>query len=129
MFGSTFETGGVRVDVRSEFVPHRSSPKDRHYFFVYHVTISNVGDEPVKLVTRHWIITNGEGKVQEVRGPGVVGQTPRLLPGQSFEYSSACPLDTPVGVMQGSFQMVKDDGAGFDAKIAPFTLAEPMSLN
>lgn len=120
---STAIMRGVRVDVDVEYVPERSEPERNSYFFAYHVKISNEGDEPVQLLTRHWIITNAEGRVEEVKGPGVVGETPTIEPGESFEYSSFCPLNTPMGTMHGSYQMVTEDGDEFDAEIAPFTLA------
>jgi ApaG protein len=126
---SAATTQGIVVEVESEYVPERSDPARHAYFFIYHVTIRNEGDTPAQLITRHWIITNAEGRVQEVRGPGVVGYTPHLMPGQEFAYTSACPLDTPIGVMHGSFQLVRPDGQQFDAQIAPFTLAKPDVLN
>lgn len=122
-------TEGIRVQVSSLFIDERSSPEDDYYFFAYRIRISNVGDEPARLVSRHWVITDADGRVEEVEGPGVVGEQPRLEPGQSFEYTSACPLTTPVGAMQGTYQMVRDDGDSFDAVIAPFTLAMPNTLN
>lgn len=120
---------GIRVQVNSEYVPSRSSPREGQHFFIYRVLITNEGTRAAQLVSRHWIVTNAQGKVQEVRGAGVVGQTPRLEPGQSFEYTSACPLDTSVGSMHGSYQMVRDDGTGFEARIEAFTLASPLSIN
>lgn len=122
-------TRGVEIAVQPEYVPERSEPERDLYFFAYHVTIRNVGREPVQLLSRHWIITDGSGKTEEVRGPGVVGETPHLKPGESFQYSSACPLPTRVGTMHGSFQMVTDDGETFDARIAPFRLAVPGILH
>jgi len=122
-------TRGVRVRVRSAYVPDRSSPDDQFFFFAYRVRITNTGDVPVKLISRHWIITDGSGKVEEVKGPGVVGEQPLLTQGQSFEYTSACPLPTPVGSMHGTYQMLTAEGELFDAAIAPFTLAEPNALN
>jgi ApaG protein len=122
-------TRGVKVKVVSEFVPERSDPQNGEFFFAYHVTIENHGDEPVKLVSRHWIITDGMGKEQEVKGPGVVGKQPRLRPGEAFEYSSACPLTTQIGSMHGTYRMVTDGGESFEATIAPFTLAIPGALN
>jgi ApaG protein len=120
---STATTKGVRVDVESEFVPERSDPDQGTYFFAYHVRLTNEGDDTVRLVSRHWIITNAEGKTEEVRGPGVVGEQPTLEPGESFEYSSFCPLNTPIGTMHGTYQMVTKDGERFNVEIAPFTLA------
>jgi ApaG protein len=122
-------TRGIRIQIRSNFVPDKSSPRDRSFVFQYHVRITNVGSETVKLVSRQWIITSAEGEVEKVTGPGVVGVEPVLPPGGSFEYSSWCPLPTNVGSMQGSYQMLTADGEVFDAVIAPFTLAVPNALN
>lgn len=122
-------TRGIRVQVRSVFVPERSSPREQHYFFAYHVRISNEGGETAQLQSRHWIITNADGDEQEVRGPGVIGETPVLKPGEAFEYTSYCPLTTAVGTMQGSYTMTTPAGTTFDAEIAPFTLAMPNALN
>ena len=122
-------TRGIRVQVRSTYLSERSSPRESQYLFQYHVRISNVGDETAQLVSREWIITNAEGEVERVKGPGVVGEQPVLAPGGSFEYSSFCPLKTAVGSMHGAYQMVTDKGEQFDAVIAPFTLAVPNSLN
>jgi ApaG protein len=122
-------TRGVRVEVQSRYLPERSSPRDSHYFFTYRIRISNLGEETVQLVSRHWIITDGGGRVEEVQGPGVVGEQPVLEPGQSFEYSSFCPLPTPIGSMHGSYQMVTSGGSRFEAEIAPFSLAVPSALN
>jgi ApaG protein len=122
-------TRGIRIQVRSNFVPDKSSPRERSFVFQYHVRITNVGSETAKLVSRQWIITNAEGEVEKVTGPGVVGVEPVLPPGGSFEYSSWCPLSTNVGSMQGSYQMLTPDGEVFDAIIAPFTLAVPNALN
>jgi ApaG protein len=101
----------------------------RRYVFAYTVVIANEGSEPAQLRTRHWIITDGGGKVDEVRGPGVVGQQPNLRPGENFEYTSGCVLETPRGEMRGTYQMYRPDGRMFDALIAPFLLALPHSLN
>jgi|SRR5688572_23013742 ApaG protein len=113
----------------SEFLPDRSSPRQGQFLFAYTITISNNGDETAQLLSRHWIITDAEGEVQEVRGPGVVGEQPVLEPGTSFEYTSFCPLKTNVGTMQGSYTMVRPGGETFEAQIAPFTLAVPNALN
>jgi ApaG protein len=129
MFTSEVVTRGVRVRVESQFDPDRSEPSKNQWFFLYNVTISNEGTETVRLQTRHWIITDGTGKVEEVRGPGVVGKNPTLKPGESFEYTSGCPLPTSFGVMEGSYQMETEDGVKFDAKIAPFTLSEPYTVH
>jgi ApaG protein len=122
-------TNGIRVQVKAMFLPDRSSPRENQFHFAYHITISNVGSETAQLISRHWIITDADGDVQEVRGPGVVGEQPVLQPGASFEYTSFCPLKTNVGTMHGTYQMVRADGESFDARIAPFTLAVPNALN
>ena len=126
---SSTTTQGIRVDVRSRFLPERSSPRDGSYLFQYDVRISNVGSKTAQLISREWIITNADGEVETVRGPGVIGEQPVLPPGASFDYTSYCPLKTAVGSMQGSYQMVTGDGERFDAMIAPFTLAVPNALN
>ena len=122
-------TRGIRVQVRTAYLPQRSSPRESEYLFMYTIRISNVGSETAQLISREWIITNAEGEVERVKGPGVVGEQPVLPPGGSFEYTSYCPLKTPVGSMQGTYQMVTASGERFDAIIAPFTLAVPNSLN
>lgn len=129
MFTSESVTRGVRVQVASQYAPERSQPSSNQWFFLYTVTISNEGPETVQLLTRHWIITDGTGRAEEVRGPGVVGKQPTLAPGESFEYTSGCPLTTPFGVMEGTYQMVTATGEHFDAKIAPFTLSEPYTVH
>jgi ApaG protein len=126
---STALTEGIRVTVHSAYVPEQSAPKVQRYVFAYTVRIANEGAEPAQLRTRHWVITDGDGKVEEVRGPGVVGQQPYLRPGEHFEYTSGCVLQTPRGEMRGTYQMQRPDGSGFDATIAPFALALPYSLN
>jgi len=120
---------GIRVDVETSFVPEQSDPAKPRYVFSYTITIRNEGAAPARLLTRHWIITDANGNVQEVRGDGVVGEQPYLKPGQGFRYSSGVGIETPVGVMQGSYQMVADDGRHFDAPIAPFRLAIPGVLH
>ncbi len=115
----------IRVQVETAYVPEQSDPGRPRYVFSYTITIRNEGDTPARLLTRHWIITDANGKVQEVRGDGVVGEQPYLKPGQGFRYSSGAVIETPVGVMQGSYHMVADDGQRFDAPIAPFRLAMP----
>jgi ApaG protein len=122
-------TRGIRIEVQSTYMPERSAPSDAQYLFEYHVRISNVGDETAQLISREWIITNADGEVERVKGPGVVGEKPVLTPGTSFEYRSFCPLKTSVGSMQGSYQMVTANGDQFDAMISPFTLAVPNALN
>lgn len=122
-------TRGIRIRVRAQFVPEHSAPDEERYFFAYHVTIANEGKVATQLLSRHWIITDGAGQVREVKGAGVVGQQPTLRPGEAFEYTSACPLPTPVGSMYGTYEMLADSGDRFNARIAPFTLALPTALN
>jgi ApaG protein len=115
----------IRVDVETSYLEEQSDPRERKFVFSYTITLRNEGRLPAKLLTRHWVITDANGKVQEVRGDGVVGEQPHLKPGQGFRYSSGAMIETPVGAMQGSYQMVSDDGERFDAPIAPFRLAMP----
>jgi len=119
----------ISVDVDTRYVEDQSDPIEGRFVFAYTITIRNEGEVPAKLLARHWIITDANGKVQEVRGEGVVGEQPHLKPGQGFRYTSGAVLETPVGAMQGSYQMVSDDGERFDAPIAPFTLAMPGTLH
>ena len=126
---STALTNGIMVTVKSEYIPERSSLSSRQYAFAYTVRIENQGEETAQLRSRHWIITDGNGGVQEVRGDGVVGAQPVLRPGENFEYTSWCVLATPSGMMHGTYQMVTDRGQSFDADIAPFRLALPQTLN
>jgi ApaG protein len=128
-FSSETTTRGVRVHVEPEYDPQRSQPEQQQWFFLYTVTIENRGSETVQLLTRHWVITDGSGHVEEVRGPGVVGEQPVLAPGESFRYTSGCPLTTDAGKMEGSYQMITDGGQQFDADIAPFTLCVPGMIN
>ena len=129
MFTSEATTRGVRVRVESEYSPDRSQPDKNQWFFLYTVKISNESADTLQLLTRHWIITDGTGHVEEVRGPGVVGKQPTLTPGESFEYTSGCPLTTAFGIMEGSYQMISTDGERFDVRIAPFTLSEPYTVH
>ncbi len=122
---SSAVTRGVRVIVRAQYLPEQSSPPDDRYVFAYTVSISNEGEEAAQLRTRHWVITDGRGVIEEVRGDGVVGEQPNIRPGQTFQYTSGCVLTTPVGTMQGSYRMWLADGTFFDASIAPFSLASP----
>lgn len=122
-------TSGMRVAVRARFVPERSNPGDGEWLFEYTIKIANESDRSVQLLSRHWTITDGDGKVEEVRGPGVIGKQPIIGPGESFEYTSACPLTTSFGVMQGTYQMVASGGDHFDIAIAPFSLHEPYAIN
>jgi ApaG protein len=126
---STAITNGIRVTVSTVYVPSQSDPGARRYVFAYTVRIANEGAQAAQLRTRHWIITHGSGKVEEVRGPGVVGQQPLLRPGEHFEYTSGCVLETPRGSMRGTYQMHTPEGSMFDAEIAPFQLSMPHSLN
>jgi ApaG protein len=119
-------THGIRVTVQSLYLADQSSPADERYVYAYTVAISNEGQLTAQLRTRHWVITDGKGGVEEVRGDGVVGEQPTLEPGESFEYTSGCVLTTPVGEMHGSYRFVRDDGSYFDATIAPFSLSTPM---
>ena len=129
MFTSEAVTRGVRVHVESEYAPERSQPSQNQWFFLYTITITNESADTVQLLTRHWVITDGTGHVEEVRGPGVVGKQPTLATGQSFTYTSGCPLSTPFGMMEGTYQMLTEKGEQFDAKIAPFTLSEPYTVH
>ena len=119
-------TQGIRVVVQSMYLPDQSSPEDEQYTFAYTVAIANEGSAPAQLRTRHWVITDAKGDVRDVKGDGVVGKQPLLQPGEAFEYTSGCVLATPVGTMEGTYQMFRDDGSQFDAVIAPFTLASPL---
>lgn len=118
-------THQISISVQTNYVEDQSSPEEQQYVFAYTITIANTGTVSAKLLTRHWIITDANGHVQEVRGPGVVGEHPHLSPGEAFRYTSAAVLETPVGSMQGSYQMIGDDGITFDAPIPPFRLAVP----
>ena len=119
----------IRIDVSTNFVEEQSNPGEGRFVFAYTITIRNEGTKPARLVTRHWLITDANGKVQEVVGEGVVGEQPHLQPGQGFRYSSGAILETPVGSMQGKYHMVADDGEQLDAPIAPFRLAMPGVLH
>lgn len=122
-------TRGVRIQVASFYVEEKSEPQASYYFFAYRVRISNGGSETVQLMSREWIITDSDGNAEVVRGPGVVGEQPVLAPGASFDYTSFAPLRTPVGSMHGSYTMRLPDGETFDARIDPFTLEVPGSVN
>lgn len=115
----------ISVEVETSYVDEQSDPAERRYVFSYTITIRNEGAAAARLLTRHWIITDADGKVQEVRGDGVVGEQPHLKPGQGFRYSSGAVLETPVGAMEGSYGMVDDEGQHFDAPIRAFRLAMP----
>ena len=122
-------TNNVRVEVLSRYSPENSQPLQDTWVFQYTVRITNQGAEPVQLVSRHWIITDAFERTEEVQGPGVVGEQPTLGPGQSFKYSSWCPLKTPMGMMHGTYQMVSAGGNRFDIEIAPFALKAPYTVN
>lgn len=119
----------MEIQIAARFLEEESAPEREHYVFAYTIRIRNLGRLPAQLVNRHWIITDGNGKVDEVHGEGVVGQQPRLEPGEEFEYTSGAVLETAVGSMQGKYDMVGDDGTHFDAPIPPFTLAAPRTLH
>ncbi len=125
---STATTDGIRVSVQSLYLADQSSPRDDRYVFAYTIAIANEGSAPAQLRSRHWVITDGHGGIEEVRGDGVVGEQPRLAPGQAFQYTSGCVLKTPIGSMQGTYRMWRDDGSSFDAEVAPFALATPMRM-
>ena len=129
--GSSSEavTRGVKVEVESFYDAERSVPQDRYYFFAYRVRITNGGGERVQLMRRHWRITDADGSVQDVEGPGVVGRQPVLAPGQSFEYTSFCPLRTPLGWMEGEYELVAAGGEKFAAAIGRFALEVPHAVN
>ncbi len=122
-------TRGIRISVETQYDPTRSSPQQSQWFFLYTIRITNEGPVTAQLMTRHWIITDATGHVEEVKGPGVVGEQPVLAQGQSFEYTSGCPLTTPFGSMRGSYQMTTVDGEQFDAEIAEFILREPHAMH
>jgi ApaG protein len=119
------ESHKIRVDVETSYLSDQSSPDEQRYVFSYTITIRNEGQVPAKLLSRRWLITDANGKVQEVQGEGVVGEQPHLKPGQGFRYSSGTVIETPVGAMEGTYFMQADDGHRFDAPIAAFRLAMP----
>lgn len=119
----------INISVNSSYLESQSNSEDSRYVFAYTVTIQNHGSVSAKLLTRHWIITDANGKTQEVKGEGVVGEQPHLKPGEGFQYTSGTMLETPVGTMHGSYQMVADDGTEFDADIQVFTLSAPRTLH
>jgi ApaG protein len=119
----------INIEVVTDYIDDQSEPDVDRYVFAYTITISNRGEVPAQLLSRHWVITDANGKVQEVSGDGVVGVQPRLNPGEKFSYSSGAVLETPVGAMQGSYRMEAENGTSFDAPIPPFTLAVPGVLH
>lgn len=129
MNSSVATTRGVVVEVESSYVADRSDPVRSRWFFAYRIRISNRGDDVVQLISRHWIITDAHGRTEQVKGPGVVGQQPVLEPGETFEYTSFCPLSTPFGTMHGSYLMTTQDGESFEAEISQFELSQPLTVN
>lgn len=129
MASSHSTTRGVSITVDARFSPDHSAPARRHWFFLYTIRIANESDLTVQLMSRHWIITDEDGHIEEVQGPGVVGEQPVLMPGDAFEYTSGCPLTTPTGQMQGTYEMVTPTGERFDAVIAPFQLRGPYTVH
>jgi len=127
--GSEALTEGIRVEVRARYSPEHSDPARSRWFFLYTIRISNEGDAEAQLLNRHWIIVDGTGHIDEVRGEGVVGKKPSLAPGQSFEYTSGCPLGTPFGSMSGSYEMQRGDGVRFEVEIALFELVQPNAIH
>jgi ApaG protein len=121
----SYSANKIRVDVETAYVDEQSDPNEHRFVFSYTITIRNEGAVPARLLTRHWIITDANGKVQEARGDGVVGEQPHLKPGQGFRYTSGAVIETPVGAMQGTYEMIDDEGQRFAAPIQPFRLAMP----
>ena len=119
----------IEVSPMPQFIPDQSDPDNDRYIFAYTITIRNIGSVPAQLVSRHWIITDGNNEIQEVRGLGVVGEQPLLQPGESFQYTSGSSLTTPIGTMKGTYQMVAEDGTHFEAEIPEFVLATPRALH
>ena len=119
---SSATTNGIRVEAQAFFIPEKSDPEEREFLFGYNITLENTGDSAAQLLSRHWIIIDAVGRREEVKDAGVVGQTPRLEPGQVFRYQSYCPLRTPWGTMEGSYTFRRDNGQMFDAKIGRFYL-------
>ncbi|MEC5386089.1 Co2+/Mg2+ efflux protein ApaG [Uliginosibacterium sp. H3] len=119
----------IHVETSAEFIADQSSPDEGRFVFAYQIRIENKGKVPAKLISRHWLITDAEGRVQEVRGVGVIGEQPTIAPGESFEYTSGCSIATPVGTMRGEYQMTAEDGTDFDADIPEFLLPGPRVLH
>ncbi len=126
---SEASTRGLKVRVEARYVDDQSTPSEDQWVFAYLITIINDGDIPTQLIARRWIITNANGQTQTVEGPGVIGEQPRLEPGESFSYTSGCPLDTSIGSMHGALIMRDDDGNSWEAEVAVFTLSTPFALN
>ncbi len=127
--GSEALTDGIRVEVRARYSPEHSDPAHSRWFFLYTIRVSNEGETAAQLLNRHWIIVDATGHVEEVRGEGVVGKQPHLEPGESFEYTSGCPLGTPFGSMSGSYEMQRVDGTRFEAEVALFELVQPVAIH
>jgi ApaG protein len=123
------QAGDIQVQVRTEYLAEQSNPEQARYVFAYHIKITNQGSHSARLMTRHWVIMDGEARTQEVRGDGVVGEQPKLAPGETYEYTSGTVLETPVGSMHGSYGMIDESGTPFDADIPAFTLAMPRVLH
>ncbi|MBK1705909.1 Co2+/Mg2+ efflux protein ApaG [Halochromatium glycolicum] len=119
----------IHVSAQTRYLPEQSDPDAKRFTFAYTITIRNAGSESAKLLNRHWIVTDANGKTQEVRGAGVVGEQPHLQPGESFEYTSGTQIETPLGSMHGSYDMIADDGTRFDAVIQPFSLGDRSGLH
>ena len=129
MYESEALTKGIRVHVTSQYSAEHSQPLQNRWLFLYTVAISNESTDTVQLISRHWIITDADNKIEEVRGLGVVGQQPTLAPGESFEYTSSCPLPTPFGTMEGTYHMVTSSGQRLEVAVATFTLSEPYTIH
>ena len=125
----TSDSYNIKVEVQTQYIEEQSQPEQDRYIFAYAITIQNTGKVPAQLLSRHWIITDANNKTQEVKGEGVVGEQPHLKPGEQFRYTSGTMLETPVGSMQGTYQMVADDGVEFDADIPEFILSIPRTLH
>lgn len=121
-------TRGIRVQVRARYADEHSDPGSHNWVFLYTIKIKNEGEDTVQLLRRHWIITDANGHVEEVRGPGVVGKQPTLAPGESFEYTSACPLETPFGSMHGTYELRGLQEERFDAQVKGFALRQPGTM-
>ena len=119
----------TKIEVSPNYVPSRSDLSKPIFFFSYHIKITNISNDTIQLHSRYWNITDGNGNVEEIRGPGVVGRQPHIKSGEAFEYTSYCPLPTNFGVMHGYFEMINDNGTIFNAKISPFRLTTPFSVN
>jgi len=122
-------TQGVRVSVRARYSPEHSAPEQSQWFFLYTITIANESSQSVKLLSRKWLILDATGKSEEVHGPGVVGKQPALAPGQAFEYTSGCPLQTPFGSMSGKYEISREDGTHFEAEVRSFQLRQPNAIH